>query len=249
MPNLLDSVDEDRRPHRRHEAQDAERRHPRQPGDGLHGDRVEGIRRLPAEEGNARAVRPGAGRHRPVLVRRLSEGLRHPLQGEQGLLRREAAGRRSRLRHHARRDRALRQAQGRRMPHQRLSAARRTSRRWRRTRRSRSSTRRDSTSPTGPSTLTKPPFDKKEVRQALVDGDRPRRDHQGRLSRRRREGQDPDPADDVVLRRQDSPTCPTTPRKPRRCSRPPASRRRSTSTSGTSRCRAPTTPTASASAR
>ena len=49
----------------------------------------------------------------------------------------------------------------------------------------------------------KPPFDKKEVRQALVDGDRPRRDHQGRLSRRRREGDDPDPADHVVLRRQD----------------------------------------------
>ena len=51
---------------------------------------------------------------------------------------------------------------------------------------------------------TKPPFDKKEVRQALVDGDRPRRDHQGRLSRRGLEGDDADPADHVVLRRQDS---------------------------------------------
>ena len=102
---------EDRRLHRRHEAQDAERRHPRQPGDGLHVDRVEGICRLPAEEGNARAVRPGAGRHRSVLVRRLSEGCGHPLQGEQGLLGREAADRRSRLRHHARPDGALRQAQ------------------------------------------------------------------------------------------------------------------------------------------
>ena len=39
----------------------------------------------------------------PVLLRRLSEGRGHPLQGEQGLLRREAAGRRPRLRHHARR--------------------------------------------------------------------------------------------------------------------------------------------------
>ena len=47
------------------------------------------------------------------------------LQGEQGLLRREAAGRRPRLRHHPRRHRALRQAESRRVPHQRLSAARR----------------------------------------------------------------------------------------------------------------------------
>ncbi len=77
------------------------------------------------KKGNARAVRPGSGRHRPVLVRLLSEGFRHPLQGEQGLLRREAAGRRPRLRHHSRRDRPLRQAQGRRMPHQRLPAPRR----------------------------------------------------------------------------------------------------------------------------
>ena len=59
----------------------------------------------------------------------------------------------------------------------------------------------------------KPPFDKKEVRQALVDGDRPRRDHQGRLSRRRREGDDPDPAHHVVLQRPDPATCPTIPEK------------------------------------
>ena len=36
------------------------------------------------------------------------------------------------------------------------------------------------------------------------DGGRPRRDHQGRLSRRRREGDDSHSADHVVLRRQDS---------------------------------------------
>ncbi len=50
---------------------------------------------------------------------------RHPLQGEQGLLRREGAGRRPRLRHHARRHGALRQAEGGRVPRQRLSSARR----------------------------------------------------------------------------------------------------------------------------
>ena len=52
-----------------------------------------------------------------------------------GLFRREGAGRRSRLRHHPRRDRALRQAEGGRMPRQRLSAAGRRRRKWRRTRR------------------------------------------------------------------------------------------------------------------
>ena len=82
----------DGRLHGRDEAQDAERRHPRQSGDGLHGDRLGRIRRFPFEEGNARAVRPGAGRHRPVLVRRLPEGFGHPIQGEPRLLRREAAG-------------------------------------------------------------------------------------------------------------------------------------------------------------
>ena len=152
MPAMLDSVDQDRRPHRGYEAQDAERGHPRQSGDGLHGDRVEGIRRLPLEEGNAGAVRSGAGRHRPVLLRRLSEGLGDPLQGQRGLLRREAAGRRPRLRHHARRDRALRQAQGRRMPPQRLSAARRPRRDGEGSCPSKSFTPPGSTSPTGRST-------------------------------------------------------------------------------------------------
>ena len=99
---------------------------PRQSGDGFRLDRLGRIRRFPAEERHARAIRPGAGRHRPVLLRRLPEGRGHPLQGEQGLFRREAAGRRPRLRHHARRDGALRQAEGRRVPYQRLSATRRS---------------------------------------------------------------------------------------------------------------------------
>ena len=83
----------------------------------------------------------------------------------------------------------------------------------------------------------------------FVDGDRSRRDHQGRLSRRGLEGDDADPAHDVVLQRQDSGRAFTIRRKPRRCWPRPASRRRSTSTSGTCRCRGPTIPTASASAR
>ena len=45
-----------------------------------------------------------------------------------------------------------------------------------------------------------------------VDGDRPRRHHQGRLSRGRRKGDDADSADHVVLRRQD-PEHPLRPRK------------------------------------
>ena len=167
MPSLLDSIDEDGRLYGRHEAQDAERRHPRQPRDGFHGDRVGRIRRLSSQEGNARAIRPGAGRHRAVFFCGLSEGFGHPLQGEQGLLRREAAGRRSRLRHHARRDRALRQAQGGRMPRQRLSAPGRPRRDAEGSVAEGDQRLRASTSLSGPSTCNKPPLDKKEVRQAL----------------------------------------------------------------------------------
>ena len=80
MPTPARFGHQDRRLHRRRQAEGAERRHPRQFRDGLHVDRLGRIRRLPAEEGNAGAVRPGAGRHRPVLLRRLSEGLGDPLQ-------------------------------------------------------------------------------------------------------------------------------------------------------------------------
>ena len=76
----------------------------------------------------------------------------------------------------------------------------------------------------------------------VLDGDRSRRDHPRRLSRRRREGQDADPADHVVLRRQDRRHSLRSAKRPRRCSPRPASRRRSTSISGISRCSAPTIP-------
>ncbi len=48
-------------------------------------------------------------------------------------------------------------------------------------------------------------------------GDRPRRDHQGRLSRRRREGEHADPAHHVGLSTTPFRRRPTTPRRPRRC--------------------------------
>ena len=184
--------------HRRLQAEDAERRHPRQSGDGLRLDRLRRIRRLSPEEGDAGAIRPGSRRHRAVLLRRLSEGLGHPLQGEQGLFRREAAGRRPDLRHHARRDGALRQAEGGRMPRQRLSAPGRppgnaegsdaeSHQRLRPqyrllgVQRHQAAARQEGGPP------------------GAQHGDRPRRDRQGRLSGRRREGQDADSAHHVVL--------------------------------------------------
>ena len=94
----------------------AQRADPRQSRHGLRHHRVGRICRLPDEEGHARTVRPDPGRHRSVPVRRLSEGCGHPLQGLRRLLGRQGQDRRSRLCHHAGRDRALRQAQGRRMP-------------------------------------------------------------------------------------------------------------------------------------
>ena len=45
------------------------------------------------------------------------------------------------------------------------------------------------------------PFDNKEVRQAINYADQPGRDPRGGLSGRRQEGEEPDPADDLVLQR------------------------------------------------
>ena len=55
------------------------------------GDPVEGICRRDAEGRHAGEVRPGAGRHRPVLARAVPEGRGHPLQGVPGLLGRQGA--------------------------------------------------------------------------------------------------------------------------------------------------------------
>ncbi len=94
---------EEGRLHRRLPSEGPERRDPRQSRDGFRLDRLGRICRFPAEEGHAGAVRPGSRRHRPVLLRRLSEGRGDPLQEEPRLFRREGAGRRSRVRDHARR--------------------------------------------------------------------------------------------------------------------------------------------------
>ena len=77
---------EEGRLHGRLHADPAERADPRQSRDGLRDDPIGRIRRLPDEEGHARAVRPDPGRHRPVPVRHLSEGRGDPLQGQPELL-------------------------------------------------------------------------------------------------------------------------------------------------------------------
>ena len=60
-------------------------------------------------------------RHRPVHLRRLPAGRRYPLQGQSGLLGRQAADRRSGVRDHDRRGGPLSEAEGRRMPPDALS--------------------------------------------------------------------------------------------------------------------------------
>ena len=69
---------------------------------------------------------------------------------------------------------------------------------------------------------SKPPFDKKEVRQALTMAIDKDGDHQGRLSRRRRAGQDADSRARCGPTTTRSSTIPTIPRRPRRCWRRPA---------------------------
>ena len=80
-------------------------------------------------------------------------------------------------------------------------------------------------------------------------GDRQGRHHQGRLSRRRPGGQEPDPADDVVLQRQGRGLSLRSGQGQGHAGGRRASRRRSTSTSGTCRCSGPTIRTPSASPR
>ena len=97
----------------------------------------------------------------PFSLRRLSEGYRDPLQGAtRTIMARQGGDRRPRLRDHARSDRALRQAQGGRVHPHRLSAACRSSRRWRRTRRCRSCIRPGLNIAYWAFNEQKPPFDK-----------------------------------------------------------------------------------------
>ena len=71
--------------------------------------------------GTPETHRPEADRHRPVPARRLPEGRGHPLQGQPDLLEGQGADRQPDLRHHARRVGALREAEGRRVPHHAVS--------------------------------------------------------------------------------------------------------------------------------
>ena len=109
----------------------------RQSRHGLRIDPIRRIRRLPHEEGHARAVRPDPGRHRAVPIRRLSEGCGDPLQGQSELLCGQGQDRRPRLCDHARSDLASCQAQdGRVQLHapirvRRISPKSRTTRAWR----------------------------------------------------------------------------------------------------------------------
>ena len=80
-----------RRPHRQVRAEPARSANDLEPRDGLRLDRIEGICRRDARRRHARNGQPGADRHRPVPVRRLSERRGDPLQGERGLLARRFA--------------------------------------------------------------------------------------------------------------------------------------------------------------
>ena len=120
------------------------------------------------EGGHARAVRPGAGRHRPVPVRRLPEGCGHPLQGLPRILGRQ--GRRSTIWSLPSRpdaDGPLRQAQGQRVPGDDRTRTRPTSPRCK------ANDKLNLLEQAGLNigylalNVTKPPFDKKEVRQAI----------------------------------------------------------------------------------
>ena len=72
-------------------------------------------------------------------------------------------------------------------------------------------------------------------------GDRQEGDHRRRLWHRRAAGQEPDPADHVVVQRQHPPTIRTTRRPPRNCWPTPAIPTGSTPIYGRCRCSAPTT--------
>ena len=93
MKNIVDKVEKVDRLHGALHAEAARGAVPRRHGDGLRVDPVDGILRHDDEEGHAERRRRLSDRHRPVRVRRLPEGRDDPLQGVRQAL--EAAGRRS----------------------------------------------------------------------------------------------------------------------------------------------------------
>jgi adenylate cyclase len=95
---------------------------PRQHGDGLRLDHVEAeyADKLEAD-GKKEQDQPAAGRHRPLPVRRLPEGRRHPLQGAHPTTGTASSRSTTCLRHHHRCLGAHAEAEGRRMPRGALS--------------------------------------------------------------------------------------------------------------------------------
>ena len=75
---------------------------PVEPGDGIRGRAVQGIRGCDAQGRNAREDRPGADRHRSVLSGPVHQGRHPPLQGVPAILWRQGQDRRSDLLDHAR---------------------------------------------------------------------------------------------------------------------------------------------------
>ena len=174
---------------------------PRRHGDGFRRDPVEGIRRCAAQARQARADRPGADRHRAVQLAAVPEGRHHPLQAPSTAT--GAGSRRStrwcspstRTRRCAWPSCARMSARSRRIPspadlpkikcrpEPAAAVAARAEHRLSRVQR------------------TKTPFTDKRVRERDQHGDRQEGDPRRGLPGLRPAGEEPDPADDVVLQR------------------------------------------------
>ncbi len=148
-----------------------------------------------------RDAQPAAGRHRPVPVRRLPAGRRHPLQGQSRLLGRQADDRRSGLRHHHRRRRCASRSC---TPANARSCPIRT--------RPTSRPCKDNPNLTVDEqeglnvgylayNTQQAPFDNAEGPQGPQHGHQQAGHHRRRLPGRRPGRQEPDPADDVVVQR------------------------------------------------
>ena len=112
-------------------------------------------------------VQHDAGRHRPVPVRRLPGRHRDPLRGQSGLLEGQGEDRRPDLRDHPRARRRDGGPQGRPVRRHPVPGPGRPRSAPLEPRPRRHRDRRASTSASSPTTRSRPPFDKPEVRQAL----------------------------------------------------------------------------------